>query len=556
VDLSALVVTWNSVDDVADCLDAALAQEDVGLEVVVVDNASTDGTREVLARYSSHPKVRILLQEQNLGYAAANNLAASHAAGRYLLLLNPDCEMAPDCSRRLLDHLEDQPGCGAAAAVLSYPDGRPQSFLRRDVSFPVAFWAFLESARRVDLKWRGGKHQAHRIYSELDGVVLTEPMAVDCPAAACVAVPRSVVTTELFDPLLPLFFNDAELYRRLRLRSYTVDLVPTARAAHRYGASVAIVPSERRRAETVASLRRYVSPAWSMVACSTLWLLLAIDALVCLTFPQTRAVGRGTLGGLGWRGAPTPWLSAIPPAVPRLRGMWWRLKGSPFRGLNAVSRRSRRWRFCLSARLGARLSGCSLQLHVSKDADLPRRFRFEFVRGRTASLTIGRGVLCRPGLVLRLGGEVVLGDGCELRQDVMLNVKGRLVLTGRNVLGRGTMVHADTTMLWEWGATTGEYVSVLDSHHVMNGTLVHVFDQEVDVRPVVIGASSLLGAHSVVLPGCRIGRTSLVGAASVVTQDVSDGVRVVGVPARPLPGSAVVSQDPPAGRPQPSASRR
>jgi hypothetical protein len=534
VDVSALVVAWNSAEDLRACLDAALAQEGVELEVVVVDNASTDGTAQVLAAYRDHARVTVLPQHENLGYAEGNNVAARHARGRHLLLLNPDCQLEPGCARDLVKHLDTSPGTGAAAALLRYPDGRPQSFLRRDATFGVSVWAFLEIGRRLDARAFGGRHQAHRIYAELDGVDLPAPVEVDCPAAACVLVPRALAGAELFDPGLPLFFNDADLYRRLRARGYRVEVLPTAQAVHRYGGSVNEVPSGRRRAEMIASLRRYVGTAWPTHAAALLWLLLVLDALACLPLRRTREAGRGTLGALGLPGGVHPWLAVVPPPAARARAVVRRLKGSPRRRLNATSRWWRRQGFVRRARWGARLSGCRLDLAVARTADLPRRVRFEFLPGRAVRLHVGERALVRPDLVLRLAGDLEIGAHCELRQGVVLNVKGRLELTGRNVLGRGAMVHADDTMVWEWGATTGEYVTVLDSDHVMDGSLVHVFDQPVTSRPVTIGAACLLGAHCVVLPGVRVGRAAVVGAGSLVNQDVPDGVTVAGVPARVL----------------------
>lgn len=532
MDVSALVVTWNSAADVAACLDAVLAQEGVALEVVVVDNASQDGTLEVLRRYQDDPRVTVLPQPENLGYAGGNNLAARQARGRHLLLLNPDCAVEPGCLRALVEALDETPGLGAAAALLRYPDGTPQSFLRRDVSLGVACWAFLEVPRRLDGRLLRGRHHAHRAYRELDGVVPTELVDVDCPAAACVLVPRALAGEQLFDPQLPLFFNDAELYRRLRDKGYRVALAPGATAVHRYGASVAEVPSARRRAEMIAALRRYVSPVWSTPTAALLWLLLVLDALACLPLGRTREAARGTLGGLGLPGGSAPWLSVAPTPSARVRRVAHRLRGTPYRLLNATSRWWRRLLFVRRARWAARLSRCRLDLHVARTADLPRRVRFELLPGSTARLHVGDRALVRPDLVLRLSGDLEIGPLCELRQGVVLNVKGHLALTGRNVLGRGAMVHADAVQVWEWGATTGEYVTVLDSAHTVGGGLVHTFDQPVRTDPVVIGACCLLGAQSVVLPGVRVGRAAVVGAGSVVTRDVPDGATASGVPAR------------------------
>ncbi len=309
MDASALIVTWNNAADISTSIDAALAQHDVDLEVVVVDNASTDGTQGVLSRYADNPRVTVVLQSENLGFAAGNNLAATHARGRYLLLLNPDCAPDPSCAAVLRDYLESHPECGAAAAMLRYPDGRGQSFLRREATFALVFFCFLEVGRRLDRIFCKGRHLARRIYAELDGVVPDPAVSVDCPAAACVMLPAALVAERFFDPELPLFFNDGELYRRLRGTGYDVVAVGAATAIHTYGTSVAEVPSARRRAEMVASLRAYLRPVWSGPLRAALWLLLLADALACLAFTRTRDVGRGTLGGLGLPGGAPPWLA-------------------------------------------------------------------------------------------------------------------------------------------------------------------------------------------------------------------------------------------------------
>ena len=530
MEVSALVVTWNSAADVRSCLDAALAQRDVDLEVVVVDNASTDGTREVLAEYAG--RVTVLLQDANLGYAAGNNAAAEVATGRHLLLLNPDCTMDPDCVRTLVDHVESTPGVGAAAALLRYPDGRPQSFLRRDVTLRSALLTFVETGRRVDLKLLDGRAMKRRICQD---VPLDQgPVAVDCPAAACVLVPAVLgrLGGRLLDPDLPLLFNDAELYRRLRLRGYRVELVPAATARHGYGASLETLPDARRRAEAVVGLRRYVSPAWSVPAVAVLTAALVLDAVLCLLRGRTRVTGKGTLGGLGLPGGAVPWLSTVPPWRHRLAGAARRMQGSPWRVAWAARRSWRRQRFGWSARAGAAWSRCDLRLDVARHVELPRRFTVELPRGGHARLVVRDGVRAQDGLVLRLSGDLLLGPLVELRYGALLTVSGSLVLEGRNLVSRGTSVHAAGDMVWEWAAGTAEQVVVVDSEHRVDGSTVHVFDHPVEVRATRLGSGCFLGAGTVVTSGVLVGRGALVGAGSVVTRDVPAGALVAGSPAR------------------------
>jgi len=225
-------------------------------------------------------------------------------------------------------------------------------------------------------------------------------------------------------------------------------------------------------------------------------------------------------------------LQAAPPAG--VRAFARRVLRTPLHvRLCSLRRRWRRARFLLRLRWEAWLVGADLELQVSKDLEVAPGVRFQLRPGRSR-VEVGPRCAIREGVILRLGGELVLGPNVEIRHDVGLNVKGRLELRGRNVLARGAMVHADDTLVFEWGAMAAEYCSVFDSDHEFDGSAVHVLDQGVLVRPVLVGAGALVGARSTVRPGVRIGRRAVVGAGSVVTRDVADGAVVAGAPARPV----------------------
>lgn len=229
----------------------------------------------------------------------------------------------------------------------------------------------------------------------------------------------------------------------------------------------------------------------------------------------------------GWALPPVP-----VPGGPRARAR--RLVRTPLHvRVRDVRRRWRRTAFLVRLRWEAWLVGCDLALAVSRDLLVEPGVRLQLRPGK-ARLEVGPRCSLGAGVILRLGGELVLGPNVDVRHDVGINVKGRLELQGRNVLARGAMVHADDTLVFEWGAMAAEYSSVLDSDHEFDGSHVHVLDQGVLVRQVRIGAGALVGAHSTVRPGVHIGRRSIVGAGSVVVRDVPDGTVAVGAPARPV----------------------
>ena len=530
--VSVLVVTFNHADEIASCLDAALRQRSDAhdLEVIVVDNASTDGTPDVVGAYGDH--VKLVALGRNTGYAGGVNTAFEHATGEVIVLLNPDCVMDDGCVDALWRHLAATPGVGVAAALLRYPDGTPQLFARRELTMKTVLWCFTELGRRLDRR-RGGRALADRRYEPEFAGGVREPLVVDCPAAACIATWRALVEPRPLDPAYPLVFNDADLYRRLRAQSYRCEIVPSACAAHAYGTSLRRVAQPRMRAEFVRSILRYQQPVWGPVRGAALWTVLAADAATSVLL-RARTNARGTLGGLGLPGGDAPWLIEVPAPRARVRRAVRRCVPDPRRVLASSSRRLRRRWFITRLRTAAWLARAHVTLDVHPSADLPRDAVFE-VRPRSRSrVVIGRDVQIQPGLVLRLAGSLELGPQSQLRYGVSINVKGRIVFEGRDIVGRGGTIHAHGDMRWGWGSVVGEYVSVIDSNHEVDGTPVHPFDQPVGQADIALGACVFVGAHSTVTAGVSIGQGTTVGAGSVVSRSLGPGVIAVGAPAEPI----------------------
>lgn len=126
--VSVVIVNYNSGELLLQCLEA-LSAGSVETELILVDNASTDGsTDEALAAF---PGVRPIHNERNLGFAAAANLGLAQARGDFLLLLNPDCLVQPDTLERMIAVLESHPEAGMAGCRILNPDGSEQRGCRR-----------------------------------------------------------------------------------------------------------------------------------------------------------------------------------------------------------------------------------------------------------------------------------------------------------------------------------------------------------------------------------------------------------------------------------------
>lgn len=142
VDLSIIIVSWNVAEVLAACLDSILANQAANLssEIIVVDSGSSDHTTALLREH--YPQIKLLAQSENLGFTRCNNIGLRAAAGRYLLLLNPDTEIMGDALAQMVAHLDANPDVGIVGPHTLNTDRTTQSTRRR---FPTLATALFES---------------------------------------------------------------------------------------------------------------------------------------------------------------------------------------------------------------------------------------------------------------------------------------------------------------------------------------------------------------------------------------------------------------------------
>jgi len=134
-DLSVVIANWNTCDLLARCLRAVYdTTSHLDLEVIVVDNASTDGSQEMVRQ--EFPGVSLIANTENLGFAKANNQAIRRSQGRYVLLLNSDTFVGEHTIEQMVAFMDSHPEAGIAGCKLLYGDGRLQ---RSCTSFPTLF---------------------------------------------------------------------------------------------------------------------------------------------------------------------------------------------------------------------------------------------------------------------------------------------------------------------------------------------------------------------------------------------------------------------------------
>ncbi len=245
VDLSVIVVSWNVRDLLRRCLHSLLqapgfhleAEPNVDtppppgrrLEIVVVDNGSSDGSPGTIR--GEFPGVRLVANQENRGFTAANNQGLTLSRGRWLLLLNPDTELVGAALSTMVEYMVSHPHVGALGPQLRYPDGSLQSSRRR---FPTFATALVEST--VVQEWWPDNALLRRYYMADTPDDAIQP--VDWVVGACLLV-RHEVYQQVggLDEGFFMYSEEMDWCRRIRSAGWDVVYLPTATVIHHEGKS-------------------------------------------------------------------------------------------------------------------------------------------------------------------------------------------------------------------------------------------------------------------------------------------------------------------------------
>jgi N-acetylglucosaminyl-diphospho-decaprenol L-rhamnosyltransferase len=233
LDLALVTVSYNTRDLLAECLQSVLAGlRHSGLvgQIWVVDNASTDGSADMVRR--RFPTVHLVAHDENLGFAAANNLALQRMGfgvalqPRHVLFLNPDTRVLGDALGTLVRFLDASPQAGAAGARLVHADG---SFQHSAFAFPGLRQVFLDffplHPRLQNSRWNG--RYSRKLYQA------GKPFVVDHPLGAALMV-RGITLAQVggFDERYFMYCEEIDLCRRIKDRGWEIYCVPEAEIVH------------------------------------------------------------------------------------------------------------------------------------------------------------------------------------------------------------------------------------------------------------------------------------------------------------------------------------
>lgn len=246
-DLAICLVNWNTRDLLDACLQSiADTRGSLAIETVVVDNASADGSAELVR--DKHPWAKLIANADNRFYAAANNQALQACDAPYKLLLNPDIVVHPGSLQTLLAFMGDHPQAGAVSPRLRGVDGAVQPTCRAFPGPDIVLYEALGLSRLLPRSERYGKYRM--TWWNYD-----DERTVDQPMASAILLRTAALDQiGLFDEQFPMFFNDVDLCRRLWDAGHEVWFTPQAEMTHLGGASTRQV----RREMIVESHRSFV----------------------------------------------------------------------------------------------------------------------------------------------------------------------------------------------------------------------------------------------------------------------------------------------------------
>ena len=228
-ELAAIIVNYNAGPEIRAALQSIAGEmAGRGWEAMVVDNASTDGSADYVWEFA--PRARVLRNAVNVGFGRGINQGVAASSAPFILIMNPDCRLEPGAVATLRAELETRPRCAIAGPRVLDPDGAEQGSARGDPDMLTGLFGRTGPLRHL-LPWAAVSRR---------NVVSTgrQSATVDWVSGACMLVRRSAFDeVGGFDPRYFLYWEDADLCRRLRARGYEIRYVPAATAVHQVGHS-------------------------------------------------------------------------------------------------------------------------------------------------------------------------------------------------------------------------------------------------------------------------------------------------------------------------------
>jgi GT2 family glycosyltransferase len=284
--ISVVIVSWNAKSYLLKCLQSIVEQRhDDLIEVIVVDNASTDGSPEAVNEH--FPAVTVIRNPDNYGFARANNIGIAATTGDYLMLVNSDVEVRPDCFRKMVAYMESHAEVGILGPKIVGTNGKTQ---RSCMGYP-SLWNTFTRALALDSMFPGS--------ARFGGQLLTYWGHDDIRSVGvingCFWMVRRAAMDQvgLLDERFFIYGEDVDWCKRFNTGGWKVTFYPDAEALHYGGASSANAPV-RFYLEMQRAQYQYWTKHHSRIASFSFLMINLLHHLV-------RAAGELTVYPLHWR---------------------------------------------------------------------------------------------------------------------------------------------------------------------------------------------------------------------------------------------------------------
>jgi len=234
MDLSIIIVNWNVRDLLYRCIKSIfLFSENLNFEVIVVDNGSFDGSVQMLNAFSfDHDNLQVIFNQDNAGFAKANNQGLAMVQGKYVLFMNPDMELVENTGKILFNYMEANREISACTCQLQYPDGSRQPNIKHDPTFWSQIWILYKLHHLIKPRFLKKYLAKNFDYSR--------EQDVEQIMGAFVFVRRDIIkkiggwSEDYF-----IWWEDLDLCQRLRRIGEKIMYAPISRVIHHEGKSFA-----------------------------------------------------------------------------------------------------------------------------------------------------------------------------------------------------------------------------------------------------------------------------------------------------------------------------
>lgn len=233
--ISCIIVNWKVADSLQRCLLSLKKTNYPDLETIIIDNASSDESLEVVQKNKKSfatLNIKLIINSKNLGFPRAVNQGLRQAMGDHLLLLNPDCRVGKDFFTQSLKFFSLHPTAAVMGPTLTDPDGTPQGSVFPEPSVANTFKEF----------WLGKKGLTSKYLPDEN-----KPTIVNAISGACMFFPRSTLEKiGLFTEKVFMYYEDLDYCRRIRREGLRVYFNPQITVIHEHGSSSVQNPNARK----------------------------------------------------------------------------------------------------------------------------------------------------------------------------------------------------------------------------------------------------------------------------------------------------------------------